>query len=96
MTEKTYTTENGTFTQTEQAIFQTVGSFLLNFKDADRMVCELHEVTTSALQEMYKAINGSIKVCFLSDELPCSVLDILVALASFMAHEITRRQIEKQ
>lgn len=96
MTEKAYTTENGTFTQTEQVIFQTAGSFLLNFKDTDRMICELHEVATSALQEMYKAVNDSIKACFLSDELPCSVLDILVALASFMAHEITRRQTEKQ
>lgn len=96
MTEKIYTTESGSFTQTEQAIFQTAGAFLLNFKDTDRMICELHEVSTSVLLEMYKVVNGSIKVCFLSDELPCTVLDILVALASFMAHEITRRQTEKQ
>mgnify|MGYP006876757656 CR=1 FL=1 len=95
MTETTYTTKNGTFTQTEQAIFQTAGAFLLNFKDTDRMICELHEVPTSALLEIYKAVNGSIKACFQSSELPCSVLDILIALVSFLAHEFARRQTEK-
>lgn len=95
ITENTYTTKNGSFTQTEQAIFQTAGAFLLNFKDTDTMLCEIHEVSTSVLLEMYRAVNDSIKTCFLSSELPCSILDILVALVSIIAHEIARRQIEE-
>lgn len=96
MTEKTYTTENSSYTETELCISDSVGSFLLNFKDTSTMLCKLHEIPTMALLDIYRAVCNSITACLLASELPCSVLDILVALASFIAHEITRRQTEKQ
>lgn len=96
MTEKTFTTENGSFTETESCISEAVGSCLLNLKNTDAMLCELHEISTAALQGMYKAVRDSIAACYLASELPCTVMDVLVALSSFIAHEIVRRQIDEQ
>lgn len=92
MTEKIYTTENGTYTETELSIFQSVGAFLTNYRDEQNVILELHQLSGDTLANMYKAINGGIQSCLLSEEIPSVIMDMLISLSSFVAHEIARRQ----
>lgn len=96
MTEKTYTTENGTYTETELSIFQSVGAFLTNYREEQNVILELHQLSGDTLTNMYKAINGGIQSCLLSEEIPSVIMDMLISFSSFVAHEIARRQAGAQ
>lgn len=96
MTEKIYTTENGTYTETELSIFQSVGAFLTNYREEQNVILELHQLSESTLVNMYKAINGGIQSCLLAEEIPNMIMDMLISLSSFVAHEIARRQTGAQ